>query len=323
MGSRTVDDSTLDELLARLGDPDPSARVAAADDLAELRDPRAVRALIKALDDPYVRYSRYPEEREDVYGGHPVREAAARALAQIGDGTFVGTIAERLRLDDDSAPPEYRRNKKRDAVTALVGIARTTAAPGGDVRRQRTTVVRHVAALLDADDPPREAAEVLAQIGDPSAVSSLIAAAEREGSKAGGFLIDALERIGGPEAERFLTSYRRRYGVDEVRDTLLHLIHAVRSGRSDRERLARKVVSFGQEATVPLIELVGHEDSLVRWQAAQCLGKIGDIRAVVALDPLLDDADAGVQEMAAWALERIGGPEAESILAARRPLDPT
>lgn len=285
--------ATVDELIVALRDPDPGKRRTAAEALGRLGDAQAVTALIEALDDPFESWSQYPDERSPVSGGYPVREAAIWALENIGDPAAIHPLADRL---GDSL-----------AKSALVGISRV----------HHEEVVSHLVRRLEADAPiPAAAASVLAEIGDPGVVPELVTAIERFGLL--GYLtpslIDSLKRIGGPEAERFLDAYRNRYGDDEARTVVLRLASSVRWGGSGREKAAREVESLQGRATIPLIELLGHADNLVRWQSARSLGRIGDTRAVEPLARLLDDSDPGVREAAIGALERIGGPDVDAVL---------
>ena len=73
---------------------------------------------------------------------------------------------------------------------------------------------------------------------------------------------------------------------------------------------AHEVAKFKEEAVVPLLAALRHEDSTVRAQAAFALGIIGDVRATLPLIPMLLDEDMGVKQQAAWALGDINDKRA-------------
>lgn len=59
-----------------------------------------------------------------------------------------------------------------------------------------------------------------------------------------------------------------------------------------------------------LLEKLSDDNEGIRWNAAEALGRLGDLRAV---DPLIDtlwDDDARVRKKAAWALGLLGDPRA-------------
>ncbi|MFA5254266.1 MAG: HEAT repeat domain-containing protein [Methanoregula sp.] len=59
-----------------------------------------------------------------------------------------------------------------------------------------------------------------------------------------------------------------------------------------------------------LLEKLSDDNEGIRWNAAEALGRLGDLRAV---DPLIDtlwDDDARVRVKAAWALGMLGDPRA-------------
>jgi HEAT repeat protein len=104
-----------------------------------------------------------------------------------------------------------------------------------------------------------------------------------------------------------------------------------------REASARALGDLGDTRAVePLIALLqekwdirGPHPSVwprqqfeVRWAATEALGKLGDPRAIDALGVALYDDSMAIQRAAVQALERIGGPAIEQLLARHRPIEP-
>ena len=106
-------------------------------------------------------------------------------------------------------------------------------------------------------------------------------------------LTEALERIGGPDAERALAEYRAP-DIQKLKE------------RGDFEGL---------------FQTLYHEDEATRCNALDALGALGDQRAVPNVVYSLKDEyePFGVHEAAASALVRIGGRKAERALAEYRP----
>jgi HEAT repeat protein len=73
-----------------------------------------------------------------------------------------------------------------------------------------------------------------------------------------------------------------------------------------RENITAALVSVGDAALPPLIQLLGDASRAVRHNAAHALSKIGDARAVDALIDTLQDPDVMVISKAAFALGQIG-----------------
>jgi HEAT repeat protein len=67
-------------------------------------------------------------------------------------------------------------------------------------------------------------------------------------------------------------------------------------------------------AIEPLIEALRDRDEGVRREATKSLGEIGSVRAVESLGWMLEDTDEFVRMNALWALENIGGDEAVNLI---------
>jgi HEAT repeat protein len=164
-----------------------------------------------------------------------------------------------------------------------------------------------LAEVLQKDDRAEarwRAADLLGQIGpeareSSSAMAALVAALRDRDSYVRAVAAAALASIGpaGPDA------------LPPLCDML--------SG-GERVPALRALARYGDEAApaIPrVIELLGDDDSEVRWNAARTLGKIGPTarEAVPALVATLKDDDALVREHAAEALGDIG-PDAKNAV---------
>jgi len=130
--------------------------------------------------------------------------------------------------------------------------------------------------------------------------------------------IDALRRLGAPEAfEEMHGRARKRdkpaievlgkIGDDRAVDTLVEFI----DGDSDpglQKVTLRALGEIGsEEATEAVAQRLVATDSEVRSHAARALGMLGDTRAVDPLaDALADDPEDSVRASAAWALRSVG-----------------
>jgi HEAT repeat protein len=94
-----------------------------------------------------------------------------------------------------------------------------------------------------------------------------------------------------------------------------HLIRALRAGdKAERERVSRGLALAGKVAVVPLLGLLEDESWVLRYRAAEALGRIRDPRAVLPLIATLRDEKDHVRYMAAKALCRFTEGRAEEPL---------
>jgi phycocyanobilin lyase alpha subunit len=123
---------TLEQAIAALNDAEPNRRYYAAWWLGRFRvdDPRAIAALIDALDDE-------SDRTED--GGYPLRRNAARALGKLGDRRAVEPLIKSLDCSDfyvrEAAAQALEALGDRGCVPALQkllagGMEDTEAIPG-------------------------------------------------------------------------------------------------------------------------------------------------------------------------------------------------
>jgi HEAT repeat protein len=210
--------------------------------------------------------------------GDSVREAAAKALGEIGAPAVPGLLAALGDADADV---------RRMAAAALGEIGDAAAVPG------------LLAALRDANWYVSKAAEAaLGEIGDAAAVPGLLAALGDADWYVRKAAAAALGQIGAPAVPGLLA--------------------ALRDADADVRRTAAAALRrIGDAAAVPgLLAALRDADADVRWMAAAALRRIGDAAAVPGLLAALGDASWYVREAAAKALGEIGAPAVPGLLAA-------
>jgi HEAT repeat protein len=90
-----------------------------------------------------------------------------------------------------------------------------------------------------------------------------------------------------------------------------------------RMAAVEQLLGIGRPSVEILIEYLDDEDWVVREAAADLLGKIGDVRAVLPLmQRLQSDKDTGVKELAVKALGLIGDPRPVELLVELIPIRP-
>jgi HEAT repeat protein len=100
-------------------------------------------------------------------------------------------------------------------------------------------------------------------------------------------------------------------GVEELIKNLKNENPLVRWQAAEQLGRAKDV-----RAVEPLIEALRDRDEGVRREATKSLGEIGSSRAVEPLGRMLKDTDEFVRMNALWALENIGGDEAVKLIIA-------
>jgi HEAT repeat protein len=85
-----------------------------------------------------------------------------------------------------------------------------------------------------------------------------------------------------------------------------------------RWKTAQSLVKIGAPSVEPLISVLQHPDSDVRWKAAIALGEIGDLRATEPLIRQLSDSDRFVKSRIAHALGMIGAPVVRPLIRVLR-----
>jgi hypothetical protein len=181
----------------------------AAEKLGQLKDGRAVEALLVALTG---------EERDWL-----VQEAAAKALGEIGDPQAVPALVEALQHHQDEFVRAFAAwTLGKLAGTQVVDVLVKVLLEGSG---------------LDGMAVREAAAATLGEIGDPRAVEPLIAALVRDDKwEMHRMVVDALEKIGGPQAiealERVQNSNRHDVVVRQAASLALGVLLEEARGRT-------------------------------------------------------------------------------------------
>jgi HEAT repeat protein len=291
-------DTRLVDLVGCLAGDDVDLRIEAALILGELRDRRAVPALMTALDDTDVNVRFHAIE---ALGALDATEAV-EALTQIAERRdfFLAfpAIQALTRICDMSVVP--RLVPLLGDGLLRVAVAEALGELGDEV------AAMPLVSMLNRRDAPTEAvADALAGLHDRYearyAAGEHIASLVRRGIGAVGTqnLLDAVQRV-GPERLRGLARVLGWLDGPAVHRALTRLL----GQRAVRAQVVEALVRYGGGVVDLLIEQLQAEDLETRQAAAVALGRIGDRKATAALVEALDDPELALP--AAGALARIG-----------------
>jgi HEAT repeat protein len=99
-----------------------------------------------------------------------------------------------------------------------------------------------------------------------------------------------------------------------VMNELLERLHASDGAR--REKARKSLITIGEPAVEPLLELLSDPKDLVRWEACKTLGSIGSPQATTQLVEALRDDNVEVRWLAAEGLIRCGRASIVPLLKA-------
>lgn len=194
-----------------------------------------------------------------------VRIEAMKKLGEAREVSAVGPIADMLEDDE--------RAVRAAAAQTLGKIGRPSAIPYliDMLMKERSWDLRH------------EAVEALRQIGDPAAVNELLVTIEGNNPDQG------LQQIAAWALKEF--GWEQLTAAQQAMVTIL---------RDEWDQLP----AIGSPAVDAILAAMRTGTPRVRREAVTALGKIGDTRALGALQDLLNDADPEISQWAAWALEQ-------------------
>ena len=290
--------AVVEPLVQMLSDREANLRMHAALALGELHAQEAAPVLVSALEDP----------------DENVRFHAIEALGRIGAAESIDPLSKIAASDNFFL-----------AFAAIDALSKTD-----DAR-----VAPLMVSLLDQELLRPAAIETLATIGDEDCVPALARALNTPGADAppiasalvriharyddglgaGGFIVEAVSREINADGLAALTAAASSGGDhraavvtvmgwvgEQALDSLIRLV----GEPSLYAAVAESVVAIGNAAVMPLLERLEAAAPDARAAAADLLGRLGDRRAVPALQRTLEDADAEVIAAAAGALGALG-----------------
>lgn len=277
-------DAYVDALSADL----PELRMAAANAMAGIAEPRAVTALVDCLDDP--------DER--------VRVRISRALGNLGDPRAVEGLAD--RLEDPTV------SVRREAASALAALDADDA----------------TAALLEGvdDDSPavrRVAVSALGESGDIAVIDALVGALEDERDavrRASVYsviqLLSSVPTDRSHEARETVVDRLSTVDAAGVVEPMIEIL--ARSSRTAQRRnaawlLGRIDASDADDVVAALVEALD-DDRMVARFAATSLAELGGVAVEDAALQALDSESSQRRARAAFVLGRVGGPRSRERL---------
>jgi HEAT repeat protein len=261
-------------------------RRASVQALGALRSPRAVAPLVRALNDSRSEVRKAAAlalgdlgDRSVLKGMSPAlghkdpdtRRAAAEALGKLGGADAVSLLARAVEDKEESV--------QIAVISALSSIGGASAAlslkPALLGARKNVRVA--AAAALQSMSIPASTAEERAAI---AVLTGDFTAAVHEGQVAVKPLMEALSSA-EVQHRRHAASALGKLAPPKA---VPSLIRALRDHDEEvRETASRALSDIGTEAVLPLLEVLAGPDVTAQRLAAQALGRIGDIRAVLPL----------------------------------------
>jgi HEAT repeat protein/tRNA A-37 threonylcarbamoyl transferase component Bud32 len=260
--TEVANESSIEELLARVEGQDPIARMHIISILAKFNKPRVRKALQATLKDP----------------NKMVRSAALQAISRMAGEIDPGLIAPLLT------------DSEMEVQNLAVEILCKAKHP--------ETVQHLVDVLKDESEYSRRAAvEVLNEVGDERSVKHLLQAIKDDDWWVRSRAADALGRIGGPRVINAALSLVNDKD-EEIRRTAIEILNQTRDERAVNhlieatkdsdwwvsERAVDALGAMASRKAVPrLLEMLSANPKSVST-VVRALGKIADVRAV---DPVL------------------------------------
>lgn len=301
-------------------------KVKAAEALGELRDRRAVDALVAATTAPQPELRTAATMSLGLIGDHVAAEAlfvAARDEQPAVRDAAIRSLSA-LGISLDKVSPDLSSSSWQVRAAAVATLARL-----GD----RNAVPLIVSALRDSDSRVRtEAARTLGQFNDPTATDALIGTLS---DQSGDVRVEAAFALGRLKNSRALVPLASLLNDRDPRVSLAAAESLGRMGdpratrvlldslasadwrvRSRATQVLARVASEGSldQAVGPLARALTDNDPVVRYYAAEALAGIG-VKSVPSLIDILRANREADRDRAARVLWRIGGPAVDPLLA--------
>jgi HEAT repeat protein len=323
----------VDILLPRLKDKDPELRLLAADALGDIRDGRAIKPLIAALNDPDIRSSvSIALTKHGVAAAKPLRGLLESQDARLR--RIAGEILGKLAIPEAIEPLVESLQDEDSSVRwmAAKGLGEITNWRGA--RRYRPRAVAVLDNILRSNDPDdREfAAFALGKVGGVRACDPLLRALKDQSPEVRYRAITALEEIHRKtDMLRFcepviatlnddsaIVSCKaahllEQYGYDAIRALVMALRHKDENVRSHALVLLTKS-TFGVKASILALK---DTSETVRRLATVFLWQQANAHTLDSLVGALTDEDEAVRTIAVDALGKIKDGRAVEPLIAR------
>ncbi len=245
---------------------------------------------------------------------HPhIRQNAAWTLGFCGDES-IGEHIESLLIDKNA-------EVRREAVLALKRLNDTQAVPKlietfkNETDRGVKYDIARALGILGGQGVVFPLINILSKEKNWYVKSACVDALGHIGSdKAMGTLVNILTTDAGEDAA--WTRTRAAWALSTMGKKSVPLLISVLRDNEEatRRRASWALAKIGAPAVRPLISALHEINKFARERAAQTLGWIGDERAVTSLIWALKDKEPSVVSSSAWALGRIGNPDALSAL---------
>jgi HEAT repeat protein len=286
----------------------PSLRIGAIKALARIRDQRAARAMLAALQGEDAAVCVAALDALSQAGGPETMPAIIPMLSHQASHVRVAAI-EALSKLELAAAAEALRPSLRDQVWDV----RRAAAEALGRLRDLGAVDALCESLSDRDDDVREASAIaLGIIGDRRAIGALVLALRDPHSSVRRLAAASLSRIdpnwsAAPEAQATVEKLKSAThdGDTNVQHFVSHLLVNPAEPAASDDLSNTTMTTRGKLAVSLFLAVLCDSDRDLRLAAAVSLGRLGDPRACSALNRALGDGDPMVREAAEQALRSL------------------
>lgn len=306
---------------------------------AEIKDPSCVQPLIESLSDTMYLVDKIKALGKigdvravdaimpfiELNNTTEVRGAAIEALKNIG-GPILSLLIEKLHSQSSDT-----RTASAIALTviadpqAVEALLEAVHDPASNVRAQAAMAlakigdIRALEPLINIvkDKTLRSGAavEALGKFGDKRALGALVVGLEDENCFTRINAIKAIVKVGGESGVNVLIKMLKDMDMSVRGEAANALDNLGWQPEDDLNKLNRYIakrefdncIEFGRLAVEPLIKLLRDDDApVVRWEAAEALGELGDKAAIESLRIALNDKNENVRANARAAIAKLG-----------------